>query len=304
MVPTDAATGTLLGLACGDALGRPVEFRTPAWIRRHHGTVDTMLGDGTHGQPPGTVTDDTDLALRLARSLAERGRFDPEDVARRFVAWYEAGPFDVGGMTADAIGLLGRGVPPEEAGRRVHESSPEGANAGNGSVMRCAPHALAFAADRERLDEVSRRSSAITHADPRCTAGCAVLNRTIAGLATAADDPLDRALAEADGVPEELREALSGLTDRDPTTLDNSGYVVTTLEAGLYHGLTADSAAAAIVDAVAMGGDADTVGAVAGAVAGARFGADALPARWTDALAVREELTDLATTLASGEFAD
>jgi ADP-ribosyl-[dinitrogen reductase] hydrolase len=130
-----------------------------------------------------------------------------------------------------------------------------------------------------------------------------VLNRTIAGLATAADDPLDRALAEADGVPEELREALSGLTDRDPTTLDNSGYVVTTLEAGLYHGLTADSAAAAIVDAVAMGGDADTVGAVAGAVAGARFGADALPARWTDALAVSEELTDLATTLATGEFA-
>jgi ADP-ribosyl-[dinitrogen reductase] hydrolase len=304
MGPTDAATGTLLGLACGDALGRPVEFRTPAWIRRHHDTVDTMLGDGTHGQPPGTVTDDTDLALRLARSLAERGRFDPEDVARRFVAWYEAGPFDVGGMTADAIGLLARGVPPEEAGRRVHESSPEGANAGNGSVMRCAPHALAFADDRGRLEEVSRRSSAITHADPRCTAGCAVLNRTLAGLAADEADPLGRALSATDGVPGELREALSGLGDRDPATLDSSGYVVTTLEAGLYHGLTADTAAAAVVDAVAMGGDADTVGAVAGAVAGARFGADALPARWTDALTVREELTDLATTLATGEFAD
>lgn len=101
--PQDRARGVLLGLACGDALGRPVEFLTADDIEREHGRVTEMLGDGTWHQPAGTITDDTELALCVARSLAERGSFAPTDVAERFVAWYESGPFDVGTMTADAI---------------------------------------------------------------------------------------------------------------------------------------------------------------------------------------------------------
>ncbi len=253
MSSNDRAVGTLLGLACGDALGRPVEFRSPASIEREHGTVDEMLGHGTHNQPAGTITDDTEMALCIARSLAEHRRFEPKDIARRFIEWYDSGPFDIGGMTARAIRLLKQDVTWDEAGQRVWEGSPEGANAGNGSVMRCAPYAVAFSEDFETLERVSRASSAITHADPRCTAGCAVLNRTLAGLIVDEEDPLETALAEVD-VPDELHDALAGVPEAvSGSELQNSGYVVTTLQAGLYHGLAAETAEQAIVDAVAMG---------------------------------------------------
>lgn len=90
--------------------------------------------------------------------------------------------------------------------------------------------------------------------------------------------------------------------DAESVTLENSGYVVTTLQAGLYHGLTAATPMDAIVDAVMMGGDTDTIGAVAGAVAGAQFGIGALPERWTEAIAESEELRQLGATLAEDCF--
>lgn len=296
----DNAFGTMLGLACGDALGRPVEFRSPAVIQRRHGTVTDMLADGTHGQPAGTITDDTELALCLARSLVEQGGFDPNDIAERFVAWFESGPFDYGLMTADAIRKLRDGVSPLDAGREVWEASAEGSNAGNGSVMRCAPHALAFD-NRETLVSVSRVSSAITHADPRCTAGCAVLNLTLTGLIRGDDNPLATALDIVDA-PTELHDALIDVRSLESDDLANTGYVVTTLQAGLFHGLTAPDAETAIVDAVNMGGDADTIGAVAGAVAGARFGAENLPERWIGEIKEADKLRSLARNLHDGEF--
>jgi len=300
----DAATGTLLGLACGDALGRPVEFRSARWIADTHGTVTEMLAHGTHRKPAGTVTDDTDLALCLARSLVECEAFDGEDVADRFVAWYEAGPFDVGLMTADAITEYRSGTSWRDAGREVWQGRPEGSNAGNGSVMRCAPHALAFTDDPETLTAVSRQSSAITHYDPRCTYGCAVLNRTIAGYLRDEDDPLASALEGVEGdAPDELVETLRLVPDLvDDGQLETSGYVIHTLQTALYDALTADSAEEAVATAVNRGGDTDTVGAVTGALAGARFGADALPDRWLDTVEYREDLELLSRALVSTEI--
>ncbi|WP_267640184.1 ADP-ribosylglycohydrolase family protein [Haloarchaeobius amylolyticus] len=296
----DRAAGTLLGLACGDALGRPVEFRSPASIESTHGRLDEMVGHGTHDQPAGTVTDDTDMMLCIARSLAERGEFDGEDVAERFVGWYESGPFDIGIMTGQSIRAFRDGVAWDEAGRQVWEASAEGSNAGNGSVMRCVPHALAFGDDPDELVAVSRESSAITHADPRCTWGCALVNLVVASLLDGAEpmDALDAGLDRVrDEAPAELVTAAEAVPTMAPDDLQNSGYVVTTVQAGFFHGLRADTAADAIVEAVAMGGDADTIGAVAGAVAGARFGASALPEDWLDAVDVTEECRDLAGDL-------
>ncbi len=299
-VDTDHARGVLLGLACGDALGRPVEFRSPAAIEAEHGRVTEMLGNGTHRKPAGTVTDDTELALRIARSLVDRGGFDPADIADRFVAWKAGGPFDIGNMTRRSLDRIGRGEPWDEAGEAVWAASPEGANAGNGSLMRCAPHALAFEHNRDLLRSVSRDSSRITHADPRCQDGCAALNLVVANLVTNRPDPVEGALAALDDPHEKVAGVLGRVADGgDPAALSNSGYVVHTLEAGLFHGLTASSAEAAIVDAVMMGGDTDTIGAVAGAVAGGRFGAAALPDRWVDTLDVGDELAELSETLAA-----
>ncbi len=95
---------------------------------------------------------------------------------------------------------------------------------------------------------------------------------------------------------------LSATRDPAELELENGGYVVTTLQAGLFCGLTAETAADAIVDAVMLGGDTDTIGAVAGAVAGARFGADALPERWLRAIDESEALEDLGAALAAGSF--
>ena len=295
----DRARGALLGLACGDALGRPVEFRSPAQRADDHGTLREMVGGGTHRQPAGTVTDDTDLMLRLAESLVDRGGFDPEDVGERFVAWLDDGPFDVGLMTSDSIHEIRSGTPALEAGERVWERRTDGGDAGNGSVMRCAPHALAFA-DAGQLDRVSRASSAITHFDPRCQAGCAVLNRTIRGYVDGERDPFDRALSATE-MPDGLRAALTDVTDRESDELANSGYVVTTLETSLHDALVADTAEEAIVTSVNRGGDTDTLGAVTGAVAGARFGASDLPDRWVYELRTAEDrsLTDRVLDLAS-----
>ncbi|WP_044957573.1 ADP-ribosylglycohydrolase family protein, partial [Halarchaeum acidiphilum] len=135
--------------------------------------------------------------------------------------------------------------------------------------------------------------------DPRCTYGCAVLNLTLAGLLEEVDTPLRDALdhVEADA-PDELTDALEPLARGDsPGTLETSGYVVHSLQTALHDGLFAESAEDAIVTAVNRGGDTDTIGAIAGAVAGARFGASGLPERWLAAIDETDELEGLAERL-------
>ena len=295
----DQVEGVLLGLASGDALGRPVEFKSPDKIRSRYGMLDEMVGNGTWSQPAGTITDDTEQALCIARSLVEQGEFDPKDIAERFVTWYDSDPFDIGVMTRQSIQALKNGQPWDEAGQRVWERSAEGSNAGNGSVMRCPPLAIASADDVETLVRTSRESSLITHADPRCTWGSAVLNLTIAGLLQGESNPLrsalDRVRSEA---PDELVSALEPIANGEtPDALSTSGYVVHSLQTALHGGLTADTAEGAIVTAVNRGGDTDTIGAIAGAVAGARFGASELPERWLSELDERDELETLGPQL-------
>ena len=296
---SDRARGILLGLTCGGALGRPVEFKSPSEMSAEHGQLDEMVGYGTWNQPAGTITDDTDQALCIARSLLERQAFDPADVADRLVAWYDSGPFDSGGMTRRALSQLERGGAWDEAGQQVWEQRPAGQNAGNGSAMRCPPLAVPYASDWGRLVEVSRQSSPLTHADPRCTEGCAVLNLTIAGLLEDIETPLQDALDYLGfDAPDELLTALRPLDRGDsPDTLETSGYVVHSLQTALHDGLFAESTEEAILTAVNRGGDTDTIGAIAGAVAGARFGASQIPDRWVCAIEEVDELETLAERL-------
>ena len=295
----DRARGILLGVACGDALGRPVEFKSASEISAEHGRLDEMVGHGTWNQPAGTITDDTEQALCIARSLVEQQEFDPADIAGRFVVWYDSGPFDIGRMTTKALSRLKHGDEWDEAGQQVWENSPDGQNAGNGSVMRCAPLAIPYASNRDRLVEVSWQSSQITHTDPRCTYGCVILNLTIAGLLNDANSQLQGALNYVGSeAPDDLVAALEPLVGGDsPDTFETSGYIVHSLQTALHDGLVAESAEDAIVTAVNRGGDTDTIGAIAGAVAGARFGAPQLPDRWLRAIDETGELGSLAEQL-------
>lgn len=298
----DQARGVLLGLACGDALGCPVEFRSPTAIKAEFGTLDEMIGHGTHNQPPGTITDDSEMMLCIARSLVEIGRFDPEDIASRFEEWLASEPFDVGLMTRDAIDELRRGSSPGKSGKYVWSRRQEGSNAGNGSLMRCAPYALAYSQNPTALVAVSQASSRITHYDPRCRDACAVLNSIIAAQFNGVGDVFANALSL--DLTDEVRSVVEGvvLGTVEESDLQNTGYVVHTLQTSLYDALTADSAEDAIIQSVNRGGDADTLGAVTGALAGARFGASELPNRWLDTIDERDELERLADELVETKF--
>jgi len=299
MSSVNHAPGVLLGAACGDALGRPVEFRSATSIQREFGLLDEMIGGGSHNKPAGTITDDTELALCIARSLTQQEGFDGADIAARFVEWYKNDPFDIGLMTADSLRKIRDGVPWDEAGQEVWNNRREGQNAGNGSVMRCAPHAIAFSEDPERLLTVSKTSSRITHADPRCTYGCAVLNLTVREIIAGKDTPLATALDRVrSDAPDELIAALDPIAEEQTIeNLQNTGYVVHSLQTALHDAFTAENIEDAIVTAVNRGGDTDTIGAITGAVAGARFGSKDLPEPWLEVINEREELIDLAMTL-------
>lgn len=151
------------------------EFRSSHQISQTHGTVTEMLGHGTHNQPAGTITDDTEMALCIARSLSEHHAFRPDDIAKRFVAWYDGGPFDIGLMTSDALQKIKHGVSWRDAGQQVWESRAEGSNAGIGSIMRCAPYSAAFRDEWSDLARVSATSSAITRIRAaRMVASCSI----------------------------------------------------------------------------------------------------------------------------------
>jgi len=165
--------------------------------------------------------------------------------------------------------------------------------------MRCPPLDIQYANDRDQLVEISRQSSQITHADPRCTIGCVILNLTIAGFLTDTETPLQDALDYIDGgVPDELTSAVAPIAQGEPPdTLETSGYVVHSLQTALHDGLNATSAEEAIVTAVNRGEDTGTIGAIAGAVAGARLEASKLPGRWLSAIDETNELESLADQL-------
>jgi ADP-ribosyl-[dinitrogen reductase] hydrolase len=123
------------------------------------------------------------------------------------------------------------------------------------------------------------------------------------------DKPLAEALDLAEQAPDELRDAVksvssvvSGNDSPEDVTLENSGYVVTTLQAGLYHGLVAEGAEDAIIDAVMMGGDTDTLGAVAGAIAGARFGSKSIDDKWKSDIQQAKQLEECGNILKNRSF--
>lgn len=178
MTAADHGDGVLLGLACGDALGEPVEGWSSDRIEAEFGELRGFVGGRV---PPGGLTDDTEQALRLARSIAEQETFDPDDIANRFVKWYEGGAVGIGGLTQRVLQRIVDGEHWREASREAWQRSREGRNAGNGSVMRVAPIAVAYEDTGDKLATVSRESSRLTHWDPRCVYGCEVLNRTIQG---------------------------------------------------------------------------------------------------------------------------
>ena len=294
----DRFRGALLGLAVGEALGAPAEFLTADQIVERYGVIAEMVGGGCHDVAPGQATDATDMALLLAESLAERGVYDAEDVMRRYRDWFEKRPRDVS-LTVRTVMLSYRaGTPWDLASRRAYEILGHPV-ASNGSLMRCAPLALLFHGDQDRLRPALQRESMLTHFDSLAGWACVALGDL---LVAALDGRLhERLPAIADDLEDEDRRisaALREAVEAEPEEVQNSAFVVDSLRTALWAVLRTTTFEEAVCLVVNLGDDADTVGAVAAALAGALHGEAGIPARWLAPLELRERLRVAADRLA------
>ncbi|MEZ4507210.1 MAG: ADP-ribosylglycohydrolase family protein [Thermomicrobiales bacterium] len=294
----DRYLGCLIGLACGDALGGPVEFDTRAQMdERFPDGLREFIGGGWLELLPGEITDDTQMALDVARSLAAFPDVNMDDMAARFLAWRNSEPKDIGNTTRDALDRMARGVPWDEAGEQAHISRGPRDSAGNGAIMRCAPIAMRFRANPARVRSVSIDVSRITHANPLCTWASVAVDQAIADLLDGA--PVDSAItASARGIDDP--EVVASIAHAQSATRDETrsgGFVLDTLGAAFWSLSQTDTFEEAVVTAVGLGGDTDTTGAVTGALAGASYGYAAIPERWSSQVQHRSELHELALRL-------
>jgi ADP-ribosyl-[dinitrogen reductase] hydrolase len=295
----DRFRGALVGLAVGDALGTSVEFKPPGMFP----PVTDMVGGGPFGLPPGAWTDDTSMALCLADSLLARRGFDPVDQLERYRCWYRDGErsstgrcFDIGNATRAAIERFERTGEPYPG-----DAAP--AAAGNGPLMKLAPVALAFARRPAEALAFAALSARTTHGAPEAADAA----RCFAAMLVHALDGGDRR-AVLDGEPLELlggerihpkvAEVVDGsFLDLEPPDIRGGGYVVDALQAALWALRTTTSFEEGVLAAVNLGDDADTTGAIFGQLAGAIYGAEAIPSQWRERVFLHDEIVALADGL-------
>jgi ADP-ribosylglycohydrolase len=307
---TDRQRGCLLGLAVGDALGAPIEFRAPGTFQ----PVSDYRDGGLHGLGPGGWTDDTSLALALADSIAEKG-WDLNDQARRYVAWWREGQYSVNGTCFD-IGITTRSALVrflDSGDARRSGLSSENAS-GNGSIMRLAPVAIRyldyFPNRIEDLANLAEESSMTTHASDQCLSACRYMAVMLCGLLHGLDrdevlrpnwEPLSALRASKLLHPAIDEVAMGSFREREPPHIVGSGYVVRSLEAALWAFHDADDFREAVLRAVNLGNDSDTTGAVCGQFAGAYWGESGIPEEWRAELARPEMIEKALTGLLSGK---
>jgi ADP-ribosyl-[dinitrogen reductase] hydrolase len=276
MAAREQFTGMLLGLAVGDALGTTLEFRP----RRPLDDLHTeMIGGGIFGLAPGQWTDDTAMAVAMGRSLIQEKAFVPLSILREWSEWYRQGRhsctgtcFDIGHATRRALDAFLRNP---SAVPKISASS-----LGNGTLMRLAPVVL-FASNEDEAESLSYEQSVLTHGDDAARA-TGWFGRLLFKTANSGLDPAS--------VPANIR-------NRNRSEVSASGFYKNTLEAAVWAVSNTTSFEDALIQAVNLGDDADTVGAVTGQLAGAVYGESSVPERWLDRLEWRNELKELAHLL-------
>ena len=297
----------IMGLIVGDALGVPVEFVNRKELQAN--PVTTMMGMGTHNQPVGTWSDDTSLTLCLAENLL--GGLNIQKLGQSFVDWLydnkwtpHGEVFDVGNSTRMAIDRIKNGEEAEFAG-----NSGESSN-GNGSLMRILPLFLETRKRRKDIErfQMIRKVSSITHAHIRSSLACFyylemanVLSDT--GQKSSkiayvyANHSFVKLTEELEINPDEVKlfERLTQgtIAELEEDQIFSSGYVLHTLEAAVWCLLRTNSYKEAVLKAVNLGEDTDTVAAVTGGLAGLLYGSEAIPEDWIQSLARLEDINGL-----------
>ncbi len=298
------AQGCLLGQLAGDSLGALVEFQSATTIARSYpnGGPSELADGGPHRIMAGQPTDDSELALLLARSLVRRKGFDANDVASLYASWYHGWlhqegpescshpgcrPFDVGNTTAQALGSVQPRNMTERNCAAVCRSSASTTSQANGALMRVSPIGIwGWQRPPLEVDEAARSDASLTHPHPVCQAASGLFAATIAHTIADGGTPQEvytwtLSWAQQRGVPEPVMNALGKAAKSPPDDyMHQQGWVLIALQNAFYRLLHAPGAAEGVVQTVRSGGDTDTNGAICGALLGAVYGREAWPEQW------------------------
>jgi len=260
------ALGAYLGFACGDALGATVEFMTPKQIQKRYGVHQDIIGGGWLGLEAGQVTDDTQMSLAVGQAIVEHQGWNIQAVADNFVAWLESDPPDIGNTCLRGIMRY------RDSGKLF--GLPRDEDAGNGACMRNLPVVLATLNRPDCFTEWSLQQSLITHNHPLSNAATLALGRIVSQLINGQD--------MGDACKQEAGQLISQYSEfaYSPYSGKASGYIVETVQTVLHYFFSTDSFESCLIATVNQGGDADTTGALAGMLAGAKYGLQQIPERW------------------------
>ena len=269
--------GLIIGAAAGDALGAPFEFKRGGTYAKRFATpeiggIGEMIGGGSFNWSPAEFTDDTQMALALALSIIENDGFDPDHVWTYWRSWAKTAN-DIGNTTRHALSF--------DDWRDVSHPNPD-STAANGALMRAFPLAL-LDLPREELQRIVLQQGQMTHAHLSASWG-AWLGVSMMHSGVQGNDPFETLARELELMPPDLAEKFEPLLtpDWEPTSERiNNGSVWGCLADAVWAVRNSQSFDEAVVNAVNLGDDADTVGCVAGALAGAMYGIQAIPSRWT-----------------------
>ena len=304
----------IMGVVVGDALGCPVQFESRKEVARH--PVTGMRGYGTFNLPEGSWTDDSSLTIALLESIRRTGKIDLDDIMENFMKWLYNGEFtpygesyDIGRGTMQAINRYRKNGKAKKCG------GDEEWNNGNGSLMRIMPACIyctvmetsGMYSDRDAIDAIHSVGS-LTHAHIRSNIACGLyffmIKRILIG-----DGSLKERMQE--GITQGFAFYESYLADKEnlhyydrlkdldtfkslpADKIKSTGYVVDALEAAVWSLITTDSFDQALLKAVNLGDDTDTVGAIAGGLAGLYYGYDSIPEEWLSAIKRREWIEDM-----------
>jgi ADP-ribosyl-[dinitrogen reductase] hydrolase len=278
------ALGAYLGFACGDALGATVEFMTPKQIQKHYGVHKDIIGGGWLALKAGQVTDDTQMSLSLGQAIIDNQGWNIQAVADNFVAWLDSDPPDIGNTCR-------RGI------TRYRDSGelfglPRADDAGNGACMRNLPVVLSTLNRPDDFSLWSLQQSHITHNHPLSNAATLTLGRMANRLINNQD--VDACKQEAERLISQYGEFAYS-----PYSGKASGYIVDTVQTVLHYFFNTDSFESCLIATVNQGDDADTTGALAGMLAGAKYGVQQIPERWLKQLnqkvvdQIRQQTTEL-----------
>lgn len=297
----DRFEGALLGLAAGDAIGTTVEFSQPGSFK----PVTDMKGGGPFRLAPGQWTDDTSMALCLAESLIERG-FDPADQMRRYVQWFRRGYLSSTGECFDIGNTVRQALMAFEQSADPYSGSTAPKTAGNGSLMRLAPIPMVCFHSPTRAMDLAADSSRTTHGAEAALDACRYFSGLILGALKGytKEELLASRFCPVDGyfdlqpLCSEIDAIARGSFKRKkPPDIRGTGYVVQSLEAALWAFDRGESFSDCVLLAVNLGEDADTTAAICGQLAGAYYGAAAIPEKWRKRLAQGHAIQALASSL-------